>query len=77
MAMLILYNSPLVVQLDTKHTADVFEEFVASFEESDSSSKTFVRGSTSIKPAATGNWFNNCIKHTMTAHDYNNLSSND
>ena len=41
-------------QMEAKQTAEVFEEFVASFQESDSSSKTFVRGSASIKPAATG-----------------------
>lgn len=40
--------------MEAKQTAEVFEEFVASFQESDSSSKTFVRGSASIKPAATG-----------------------
>ena len=40
--------------MEAKQTAEVFEEFVASFEESDSSGKAFVRGSTSIKPAATG-----------------------
>ena len=72
-------TNPLVVQLEAKHTADVFEEFVASFEESDSSSKTFVRGSTSIKPAATGNWLATVAVSTTVwiAHDYNNLSSND
>lgn len=40
--------------MEAKETAEVFEEFVASFEETESSGKTFVRGSSSIKPAATG-----------------------
>ena len=40
--------------MEAKQTAQVFEEFVASFQETESSGKTFVRGSSSIKPAATG-----------------------
>jgi hypothetical protein len=44
--------------MEAKQTAEVFEEFVASFEESDSSGKAFVRGSTSIKPAAVGECLN-------------------
>ncbi len=53
---LLYLHAGFFFQLEAKETADVFEEFVASFEESDSSGKAFVRGSTSIKPAATGEW---------------------
>ena len=45
--------------MEAKETAEVLEEFVASFEETESSGKTFVQGSSSIKPAATGTYI--CI----------------
>lgn len=36
----------LLVQTEAKQTAEVFEEFVASFEETEKTGKTFVRGTT-------------------------------
>ena len=42
--------------MEAKETAEVFEEFVASFEDAGSSGKTFVRGSKSVKAAPTGGW---------------------
>ena len=47
-------SNSCLLQMEAKETAEVFEEFVASFQESESSGKMFVRGSTSIKPTATG-----------------------
>ena len=53
MCWLVLHGDDYV-QLEAQQTAEVFEEFVASFEDIGSSGKTFVRGSTSVKPVATG-----------------------
>ena len=48
-----MWFKTLVFQIEEKEAAQVFEDFVASFEGADKGGKAFVRGST-ITPGSTG-----------------------